>query len=293
VASQVAKPDGLVVVESSRESEFLAPLPVELIWGVGPVTRARLAGAGILTVGDLATTPNHVLHGLLGRAAAATLAARAVNIDPRRIETARRAASMGAQAALGRRHPTDELLAATFGYLADRVAGRLRAAGRAGRTITIKVRFAGLRTVTRALTLGAPVSTTLTLAEAAADLAREALADNPGERHISLLAISVSNLIDEPALQLALPLRVGGDRYRPGTPLGAARWATDRSVDAIRARFGRGAVGYATVMFSDVGRVPDAFRELAERSGEVHSGRGPTPGGLATPIYGSEGPVDT
>ncbi len=98
----------------------------------------------------------------------------------------------------------------------------------------------------------------------ATDLAREALADNPGERQTSLLAVSVSNLVNEPALQLALPLRVEDDRHRPGTPLGAARWAADRSVDAIRARFGRSAVGYATVMFSDVGRVPDAFRELAE-----------------------------
>jgi DNA polymerase IV len=265
VASQVAKPDGLVVVESEREREFLAPLPVELIWGVGPVTRARLAGAGILTVGDLAATADGVLRGLLGRAAAATLAARAVNIDFRRVETGRRAASMGAQAALGRRAATDGLLAATFGYLADRVAGRLRAAGRAGRTVTIRVRFADLRTVTRARTLAAPISSTLTLTEVATDLAREALADNPGERQTSLLAVSVSNLVNEPAWQLALPLRVDDDRHRPDTPVGAARWAADRSVDAVRARFGRGAVGYATVMFSEVGRVPDAFRELAEK----------------------------
>jgi DNA polymerase-4 len=144
--------------------------------------------------------------------------------------------------------------------------------------------------VTRALTLAAPVSTTLTLTEIATDLAREALAENPGERHISLLAVSVSNLIDEPALQLALPLRVGDDRYRPDTPLGAARWAADRSVDAIRARFGRGAVGYATAMFSDVGRVPDAFRELAEHSPDARAGGGPTPGGLSSPMYVSDGP---
>jgi DNA polymerase-4 len=264
VASQVAKPDGLVVVEPDAERDFLAPLPVELIWGVGPVTRSRLAEVGIHTVGDLAATPNRILEGLLGSAAGATLAARSANNDPRRIETARRAASMGAQAALGSRDVSAELLRTTLGYLADRVAGRLRAAGRAGRTVTVRVRFRGLRTVTRAVTLPAPISTTRTLTELSTDLARAALADHPRERQVTLLAVAVSNLVDEPALQLALPLTATGDRFHPGSRLGAARWAADRSVDAVRARFGRAAVGYANVMFSDVGRVPDEFRELAE-----------------------------
>jgi DNA polymerase-4 len=269
VASQVAKPDGLVVVEPDAERAFLAPLPVELIWGVGPVTRSRLAEVGIHTVGDLAGTPNRILEGLLGSAAGATLAARSANIDPRRIETARRAASMGAQAALGSRDVSAELLRTTLGYLADRVAGRLRAAGRAGRTVTVRVRFRGLRSVTRGVTLPGPISTTRTLTELATDLAEAALADNPRERQVTLLAVAVSNLVDEPALQLALPLTAaatGDDRLHPGSQLGAARWAADRSVDAIRARFGRTAVGYATVMFSDVGRVPDEFRELAEHA---------------------------
>jgi DNA polymerase-4 len=265
VASQVAKPDGLVVVEPDGEWEFLAPLPVELIWGVGPVTRTRLAQVGIRTVRELAGTSPGVLQGLLGPAAGVALSARAANIDPRRIQTSRRAGSMGAQSALGSRGASTDLLRATLGYLADRVAGRLRAARRAGRTVTVRVRFPGLRSVTRAATLPAPVSTTLTLTEVAFDLARVALGDNPRERQISLLGLSVSNLIDEPALQLALPLPGTGHRYQPGTPLGAARWAADRSVDAIRARFGRAAIGYATVAFSEVDQVPEAFRELAER----------------------------
>jgi DNA polymerase-4 len=265
VASQVAKPDGLVVVQPEGEWDFLAPLPVELIWGVGPVTRTRLAEVGIRTVGELAGTSPGVLEGLLGAAAGATLAARAANIDPRRIETARRAGSMGAQAALGSQTASADLLRATLGYLADRVAGRLRAAERAGRTVTVRVRFRGLRSVTRAATLAAPISTTLTLTELATDLARAALADNPRERLISLLGVSVSNLVDEPALQLALPLPGAGDRYTAGSRLGAARWAADRSVDAIRARFGRAAIGYATVVFANGARVPEAFRELAER----------------------------
>jgi DNA polymerase-4 len=268
VASQVAKPDGLIVVEPDRERQFLDPLPVDLVWGIGPVTRARLEGVGIRTIGDLAATSSRVLEQLLGPSAGAALAARAANIDPRRIETTRRAASMGAQAALGRQPAGPELLRATFGYLADRVAGRLRAAGQAGRTITVRVRFAGLRSVTRSVTVPVALSTTLTITELATGLAVIALADHPQEREISLLGVSVSNLAPEPALQLALPLGGGDDRHRPGSRIGSARWAADRSVDAVRARFGRSAVGYATVVFSDVGRVPEAFRELAERRPE-------------------------
>ncbi|HLY82311.1 MAG TPA: DNA polymerase IV [Acidimicrobiales bacterium] len=264
IASQVAKPDGLIVVEPDREREFLDPLPVELVWGVGPVTHARLTGTGIRTIGELAATPSTLLQGLVGQAAGGKLASLATNTDPRRIQIARQAASVGAQSALGRREVTPGLLGSVLGYLADRVAGRLRAAGRAGRTVTVRVRFGGLRSVTRSVTLPVGISTTLTLTELATELAGVALAERPHEHEITLLAVSVSHLVDEPALQLELPLDLDG-RHRPGTVTGAARWALDRSVDTIRARFGRDAVGYATVVFSDVGHVPEAFRELAER----------------------------
>jgi DNA polymerase-4 len=266
IASQVAKPDGLVVVEPDHELEFLHPLPVDLIWGVGPATRARLTGAGIHTIGDLAATATPLLQGLVGQAAGAKLGALATNIDPRRIEGGRRATSVGAQSALGRRPATQELLRSTIGYLADRVAGRLRAADRAGRTVTVRVRFPGMRSITRSVTLPLPVSSTLTLTELGIELVRKALAGNPGEREITLLAVSVSHLMDQPALQLELPVGVGDDRHRPGTATGAARWAVDRSMDSVRKRFGRSAVGYATVVFSDSGHVADEFRELAERS---------------------------
>jgi DNA polymerase-4 len=126
------------------------------------------------------------------------------------------------------------------------------------------VRFTGLRSVTRSVTLPVPISTTLTLTELASQLASVALADHPKEREITLLAVSVSHLVDEPALQLELPLGLGDDRRRSGTPAGSALWALDRSVDEIRARFGRDAVGYATVVFSEVAHVPEELRELAE-----------------------------
>lgn len=274
IASQVAKPDGLVVVEPDREMEFLHPLPVGLVWGVGPVTRARLASRGIHTVGDLAAAPDGLLPGLLGPAAGAKLVALAGNDDPRGIQTTRRASSVGAQAALGRRRPTAVLLRATLGYLADRVAGRLRATNRAGRTLTVRVRFADMRSITRSVTVPVAISTTLTMTEMACELARAALTDNPAEHQITLLAVSASNLVAEPARQLGLPFDLPGDPVsghgRPGTSTDAGHWALDRSVDAIRTRFGRRSVGYATVLFSDVTGVPEEFRELAERAPGRH-----------------------
>jgi len=263
VASQVAKPDGLVVVGPDDEAEFLARLPVGLIWGVGPVTRAQLATAGIRTIGELAAAPGALLDHLLGRTIGERLTALATNVDPRRIGPARPASSMGAQAALGRRRATPELLRSTLGYLADRVASRLRHAGRAARTVTVRVRFPSLRSVTRSTTLRTPVCATLTLTEIATDLAGAALAEHRAEREVTLLAVSVSNIV-VPALQLPLPISPGGARSGPERLADAARWGADRSVDAVRARFGHGAVGYATVVFSDAARVPDEFRELAE-----------------------------
>src|SRR4051812_46669210 len=153
VASQVAKPDGIVVVEPGTERAFLDPLPVRLLWGVGPVTQERLASSGIRTIGELASTsPEHVEH-LLGHAIGRKLGELAVNADPRHVETTHRASSMGAQSALGRRVATPQLLRVVFGFLADRVAGRMRSAHRAGRTVTVRVRFTGLRSVTRSVTL--------------------------------------------------------------------------------------------------------------------------------------------
>ena len=265
IASQVAKPDGVIVVDPGRERAFLDPLPVALMWGVGPVTQRRLAAAGIRTIGDLAATGGPLLQQLLGQAAGAKLGSLASNIDPRRIETGRRAASVGAQAALGRRVGTPALIRSTLAYLTDRVSSRLRAAGTAGRTVTVRVRFTGLRSVTRSITVPVALSTTLTLTEIATELAAAALADHPREAEITLLAISVSNLVSEPALQLELPLGLADNPRRPGSASNAARWGADRSVDAIRARFGRHAVGYATVAADDDEFGPEPFRELGER----------------------------
>ena len=270
VASQVAKPDGLVAVDPDGEAAFLDPLPIGLIWGVGPTTERRLHEAGISTIGQLATAGSPILGRLLGQAAGAKLADLSANVDERAVATSARSKSMGAQAALGRRDATPELIRETLAYLADRVAGRLRIAKLAGRTVTVRVRFPHLRSVTRSVTLAVAISTTLTLTEVAERLAHSALLDNERDREITLIAVSVSNLRPDHSWQLELPLE-STTRRNAGSPpasgVEASRWGVDRSVDAIRDKFGRTAVGYATVALSAAERVPEEFRELAERRG--------------------------
>ncbi len=265
IASQVAKPDGLVVVEPATELEFLHRLPVELMWGVGPVTAARLAEKGVLTIGQLAKVPGWSLERLLGPAAGEKLAALAWNRDPRHIETDRRAGSAGAQSALGRKPAEERVFRPILLHLADRIATRLRAKSKSGRTVTARVRFANLKSVTRSVTLDAPISATVILAEIAEELVRAMLADYPDEKIISLLAISVSHLEDHRDMQLELPLGLADEARRPGTKRGMARRMADCAVDRIRNRFGWDAIGYASVALSTHRSVPDAFRTLAEK----------------------------
>ena len=265
IASQVAKPDGLVVVDPDKELEFLHDLPVELMWGVGPVTRVRLAEEGITTIGQLARTSQRALERLLGPAAGEKLSALAWNRDPREIRTQHRARSAGAQSALGRKPAEERVFRPALAHLADRIGTRLRAKSLAGRTVTVRVRFADLRAVTRSATLVAPIAATASLAEIAEELVRAALADNPDKKHISLLAISVSHLAKDPKLQLEFSLGLEHEERRPGTRRGLARHAADRAVDRIRDRFGRAAIGYGSLALGVVRSVPDAFRELAEK----------------------------
>jgi DNA polymerase-4 len=265
IASQAAKPDGLIVVDPEAELAFLHELPVELMWGVGPVAKARLAAIGVHTIGQLAQLPGRRLEQLLGRALGDKLASLARNHDPRAIKVQGRAQSAGAQSALGRKPAGDGVFRPTLLHLSDRIGTRLRAKSRPGRTVTVRVRFADMRSVTRSVTLPAPISATRSLCEVAEDLVRGALADHPDESTITLLAISVSNLEQHPIVQLELPLGLGDEGCRPGSKKGAARWVADRAVDAIRDRFGWEAVGYGSVALGIARSVPDEFRELAEK----------------------------
>jgi DNA polymerase-4 len=202
---------------------------------------------------------------LLGHAAGEKLTALAWNRDPRQIKTHHRARSAGAQSALGKKPAQERVFRPTLRHLADRVASRLRAKSRPGRTVTVRVRFADLRSVTRSITLEAPILMTATLAEIAEELVRTALADHPDEKTISLLAISVSNLERHADVQLELPLGLDDQVRRPGSKRGMARWMADSAIDMIRDRFGWEAVGYGSVALGLARSVPDEFRELAEK----------------------------
>jgi DNA polymerase-4 len=266
IASQVAKPDGLVVVNPAAEFSFLHDLPVDLMWGVGPVTKMRLADVGVVTIGQLANIQPWRLDNLLGPALGQKLSALAWNRDPREIRTQRRSNSAGAQSALGRKPTEERIIRPTLLHLADRIATRLRAKSRPGRTVTVRVRFADMRSITRSVTLAAPISATRALAEIAESLVSAALADHPQEKIISLLAISVSNLEEHPILQLELPIGLEDEACRPGSKQGRARWGADRAVDAVRDRFGWEAIGYGPVALGIPQSVPDDFRQLAEKN---------------------------
>lgn len=160
----------------------------------------------------------------------------------------------------------------TLLYLADRIGTRLRAKARSGRTVTVRVRFANLNFASRSITLDAPMSTTVILAELAEDLVRAVLADHPDERTISLLAICVSHLEEDWDLQLDFPLGLHDEPRRPGSKIGMARRAADRAVDKIRDRFGSDAIGYGSVALGISRSVPDEFRELAEKGRVPGSG---------------------
>jgi DNA polymerase-4 len=262
IASQVAKPDGLVIVDPATELDFLHDLPVELMWGVGPVTKSRLAEVGVRTIGQLAGTSERSLERLLGHAAGEKLAALSWNRDPRQIRTKHRARSAGAQSALGRKPAESKVLQPTLRHLADRIGARLRAKSLCGRTITVRVRFANLRAVTRSVTLATPTSQTQKLAEIAEALVRTVLAQYPHESTISLLGIRVSDLTKDAQLQLDLPLRL--EAHHPNSERLMTRAAADSAVDTIRDRFGWEAIGYGSVVLGPGRGVPDEFRELAE-----------------------------
>ncbi|NND12718.1 MAG: DNA polymerase IV, partial [Acidimicrobiia bacterium] len=231
-------------------------------WGVGPVRNATLAEYGIQTVGDLAQASKEHLTAWLGPGAANHFHALAWNRDGRSVRKPGRAGSMGSQSALGRGLTRETDLSVALLRIADRLSARLRKKGRAGRTITVRARFADMRAVTRAITLPAAVSTTAALHSAAVELLADARREQPGP--VTLVAISMSKLELAGPLQLELPFSVG-DALHPGSPVGAAQLSVDEQIDKARERFGKDAVGRASVVLGGSRGVPDEFRELAEK----------------------------
>jgi DNA polymerase IV len=238
VASAAAKPDGLLVVAPGTERAFLHPLPVERMWGVGPVTSAKLRARGIATVGELAAVPERALVAMLGGHTGRHLHALAHNRDPRVIELARRRRSIGSQHALGRRRRSADELDAILSGLVDRVTGRMRDAARVGRTVVLRLRFDDFTRVTRSHTLAEATAHTRTILHAVRGLLASATSLIE-RRGLTLVGVAVSNLADDGAVQLALPF----DR-RAGSALDAA-------LDAVRDRFGSAALTRATHVGTD------------------------------------------
>ena len=235
VASAVAKPDGLLVVPPGGELAFLHPLPIERLWGVGPVTSSKLRRAGITTVRHVADSDEEYLIALLGRAAGRHIHALAHNRDPRRVK-GRRRRSMGAQRALGRRSPKSlEALDATVVALVDRLARRLRGARRVCRTIVLRLRFDDFSRATRSHTLAeATAQTQAILATARGLLA--AAAPLVERRGLTLIGVSLANLEDDGAVQLALPL----EDHRAAV--------LDVTLDSLRDRYGPDVVTRAVLL---------------------------------------------
>ncbi|MFZ0012793.1 MAG: DNA polymerase IV [Acidimicrobiia bacterium] len=260
IASARAKPDGLVIVDHGTELNFLHPLPIEALWGVGRVTAAKLHRFGIGTIGELAEVPSGALAPLLGPAASGALQSLSWNRDPRRVERGRRAGSVGSQQALGRGLTDRDEMAVVVLGLADRVGRRLRAKDRMGATVTMRMRFPGPRAITRSHTLGAPTGSTAALANLGMVLVDRALEDNPDET-VTLIGLSVSGLTTDDHRQLELDLG-DGDVLRSGSDVALRRNSLEDSVDQVREKFGRGLLRYGT----GPGGMGDDFRRLAERS---------------------------
>jgi DNA polymerase-4 len=225
VASGVAKPDGLLVVPPDAELAFLHPLPVERLWGVGPVTAEKLRVRGIKTVGQVAQLAESTLVSLLGRASGRHLHALAHNRDPRRVHVGRRRRSIGSQRALGRRRRSPEALDAVVVGIADRLGQRLRTARRVCRTVMLRMRFDDFSRATRSLTIAEASAESRVLLGAAREL-MEAVLPTIEVRGCTLVGLSFTNLEDIDAVQLALPV----DRTRT--------LALDAAVDEVRDRFG-------------------------------------------------------
>ncbi len=235
VASGVAKPDGLLVVPPHAELAFLHPLPVERLWGVGPVTAQKLRERGIDTVRQVARLPAETLVAMLGRAAGRQLHALAHNRDPRPVHVGRRRGSIGSQRALGRGPKSIEAVDASLVALVDRVTGRMRSAGRVGRTVVLRLRFDDFSRASRSHTLSRASAHTPAILETARGLLAAALPVIE-VRGITLVGIAVANLADDRAVQLALPFA----RHS-----GAA---LDAALDGVRDRFGSAAVTRAVLL---------------------------------------------
>jgi DNA polymerase-4 len=244
LTSDMAKPDGMLVVEPGTELGFLAPLPLTRLWGVGPATLAKLERIGLRTIGDVAVTPVDTLERALGASLGAHLHSLANNDDDRDVIPGRDAKSIGAEETFGTDLRTRAACDRELVRLCDRVGSRLRGSGLTARTITLKIRFATFETRTRARTLADSTDVSAVLL----DTARELLDAFDVRRGVRLLGVSCSQLVEpgerieaQTLLDLVDETAVEHERI-------ARRAAVERAVDDVRDRFGSAAVQPATLL---------------------------------------------
>jgi DNA polymerase IV len=238
VASAVAKPDGLLLVEPEAELAFLHPLPVERLWGVGQKTATKLRTRGITTVGQVGELGEATLIAILGRAGGRHLHALAHNHDPRPVHRRERRRSIGAQRALGRRPRPPAEIAIVLAALVDRVTRRMRTARRVCRTVVLRLRFSDFTRATRSHTMPESTATTATIL-AVANALLTVSSPEIERRGLTLVGIALTNLTDEDAIQLTLPF----DRARE----------LDITLDSIRERFGSDAITRGVLVGRDQG----------------------------------------
>ncbi len=250
VASAVAKPDGLLVVEPDKETEFLYPLPVRALWGVGKVTAEKLNNCGLLTVGDVAKVQPGTLTSILGKASGRHLYALAHHQDPRRVETGKRRGSVGSQQALGRSKKTPDELESLLLGIADRVMRRLRSGHRIGRTVVLRMRYDDFTRATRSRSLRWPTGMTEPVAAVALSLLREAQPTIEAKGGLTLIGMSIANLSDDKVVQLTFPL---AELRQKGE--------LDHALDDLRDRFGNKAITRASLLGRHTGfevpKLPD------------------------------------
>jgi len=239
VASAVAKPDGLLLVPPDRELDFLHPLPVERLWGVGRVTAEKLHSRGLRTVGQVARLEEELLVQLLGRASGRHLHALAHNRDPRPVQTGGRRRSIGSQRALGRRATSWGVVDSSVIAIVDRVSRRLRTGRRLCRTVVLRLRFDDFTRATRSLTLPRLTDQSQTILDAARTLLASArpLIERRG---ITLVGLSLTNLESADRVQLCLM-----DDWRPE--------ALDAALDEVRDRYGSKSITRGVLVGRDPG----------------------------------------
>jgi DNA polymerase-4 len=251
VASQEAKPDGLLLVPPDRELAFLHPLPVRRLWGVGVKTAEKLRAHGIETVADVAELGESTLGSLVGGAMGRQLFALSRNIDRRRVVTGVRRRSVGAQRALGRAGNTMSAteVDAVVVNLIDRITRRMRKADRTGRTVVLRLRFDDFGRATRSHTLPRATASTDVILGTARGLI-EAAAPLIAERGLTLVGFAVSNIDREGAQQLELPFGAVASATCGGH---ADTLAIDDAVDRVRRRYGNTALTRGVLLGRDPG----------------------------------------